>query len=124
MHPRFTHPDPRIDAVRDCVAVERGPIVLCAESPDGAIDLDRVRVDPDVPPADYAASATPAENEKNPEQSTVSVSAVLEQTASTAWPYADAAAGGARTPTSLRLIPYHRWGRQGPATMRIWLPKT
>ncbi|MCP2329184.1 hypothetical protein HDA40_007691 [Hamadaea flava] len=124
MRPRFTHPDARIDAVRDCVAVERGPIVLCAESPEGSIDLDRVRVDVAVPPADYATAAVAAENEKNPEQSTVSVSAVLEQTAAAAWPYADAAASGARTPTSLRMIPYHRWGRQGPATMRIWLPKT
>ena len=27
-------PDPRIDAIRGCVAVERGPIVMCAESVD------------------------------------------------------------------------------------------
>jgi uncharacterized protein len=30
--PRWTRPDPRIDAVRGCVAVERGPLVYCAES--------------------------------------------------------------------------------------------
>ncbi len=27
-------PDPRIDAIRSCVAVERGPLVMCAESVD------------------------------------------------------------------------------------------
>src|SRR5256885_2551845 len=31
---RFTWPDPRVDALRGCVAVERGPLVLCAESLD------------------------------------------------------------------------------------------
>ena len=34
MEPRFTVADPRIDAVRGCVAVERGPEVLCLESVD------------------------------------------------------------------------------------------
>jgi glycosyl hydrolase family 127 (putative beta-L-arabinofuranosidase) len=48
VRPRITVPDPRIDAVRGCVAVERGPIVLCAESvdlPPGA-DLNGLRVLP------------------------------------------------------------------------------
>ena len=36
--PRWTVADPRIDAVRGCVAVERGPLVYCNESADGAAD--------------------------------------------------------------------------------------
>src|SRR6185312_822901 len=36
VRPRWTFPDPRIDAVRGCVAVESGPLVMCAES----IDLE------------------------------------------------------------------------------------
>ena len=31
---RVTEPDPRVDAVRGCVAVERGPLVYCVESAD------------------------------------------------------------------------------------------
>jgi hypothetical protein len=31
---RVTEPDPRVDAVRGCVAVERGPLVYCIESAD------------------------------------------------------------------------------------------
>ncbi|TMR15839.1 glycoside hydrolase family 127 protein, partial [Nonomuraea zeae] len=48
MAPRFTWPDPRIDAVRGCVAVERGPEVLCLESRDlpGAAGLDALVIDP------------------------------------------------------------------------------
>src|SRR5690606_2439594 len=46
--PRLTWPDPRIDAVRGCVAVERGPVVLCLESVDlpAGVTVDDVRVDP------------------------------------------------------------------------------
>ncbi|NIS36902.1 MAG: glycoside hydrolase family 127 protein, partial [Actinobacteria bacterium] len=34
VEPRWTAADPRIDAVRGTVAVEHGPLVLCAESTD------------------------------------------------------------------------------------------
>src|SRR5690606_9357801 len=45
--PRFTRPDRRVDAVRGCVAVERGPLVYCAESVDlpPGTRLDDVTVD-------------------------------------------------------------------------------
>ncbi|MEV1329371.1 beta-L-arabinofuranosidase domain-containing protein [Micromonospora costi] len=113
MAPRFTFPDPRIDAVRGCVAVERGPVVYCAEStsdePVG--DLDMVRVDPGRPPHDDADR--------------VAVWARLATPAPRAWPYGEAAATADETPLApLRLLPYHRWARRGPATMRVWLPTT
>ncbi len=57
--PRFTAPDPRIDAVRGCLAVERGPEVLCLESVDLAAasggrvdDIAGVRLDPAAAPRD------------------------------------------------------------------------
>jgi uncharacterized protein len=52
--PRWTKPDPRIDAIRGCVAVERGPIVMCAESVDlpAGRHVDVLRIDPSVPPRD------------------------------------------------------------------------
>ena len=50
--PRWTHPDPRVDAVRGCVAAERGPLVYCLESTDQEHDdLDGVRVDASDAPA-------------------------------------------------------------------------
>ncbi|PZF82990.1 glycoside hydrolase family 127 protein [Jiangella anatolica] len=54
--PRFTWPDRRIDAVRGCVAVERGPLVLCAESVDlpAGTTMDDLEIDPSVPPAQLA----------------------------------------------------------------------
>ncbi|NUT34287.1 MAG: glycoside hydrolase family 127 protein [Hamadaea sp.] len=116
MRPRFTWPDPRIDAARGCVAVERGPLVFCAESPEGGLDLDTVQVDTSAAPADASAGGDG--------EPAATVAAVLEDPAPAAWPYAEAPPAGSRSGTSLRLMPYHRWGRSGPATMRIWLPVT
>uniref|UniRef100_UPI002617B772 glycoside hydrolase family 127 protein n=1 Tax=Streptomyces luteogriseus TaxID=68233 RepID=UPI002617B772 len=45
--PRWIGADPRVDAVRGTLAVQRGPLVYCAESVDlpGGRDVDVVRVD-------------------------------------------------------------------------------
>lgn len=45
-------PDPRIDAIRGTAAVQRGPVVYCAESVDlpGDQDVDAIRVDPSAAP--------------------------------------------------------------------------
>jgi len=40
--PRWTYPDRRVDAVRGCVAIERGPLVYCFEQAD---QLDGARLD-------------------------------------------------------------------------------
>ncbi|MGW0521795.1 glycoside hydrolase family 127 protein [Crossiella sp. NPDC003009] len=106
MRPRFTWPDPRIDAVRGCVAVERGPLVLCAESL-GELDLDALRVDTASTPVAAGDGAV--------------VRARSDRPADRTWPYGDRA-GRAGPSAALRLIPYHRWARRGPATMRVWLP--
>ncbi|MER5267308.1 beta-L-arabinofuranosidase domain-containing protein [Actinosynnema sp. NPDC002837] len=109
--PRFTAPDPRIDATRGCVAVERGPLVYCAES-DGDADLDALRVDDTVPPVDAEAG--------------VEVQARFDAPRPDAWPYGPPEpTDGATGPTTpLTLVPYHRWARGGPSTMRVWLPRT
>jgi DUF1680 family protein len=109
MRPRFTRPDPRIDAVRGCVAVEQGPVVLCAESVGGELDLDSLRVDAGTDPAAEGG---------------VTVRGVAEELPERPWPYADAGPVGQRTTLDVPLVPYHRWARSGPSTMRVWLPTT
>ncbi|PSL52806.1 hypothetical protein B0I31_11193 [Saccharothrix carnea] len=109
--PRFTAPDPRVDATRGCVAVERGPLVYCAEST-GEHDLDTLRVDAAVPPVDAAAG--------------VEVRARFDVPDADGWPYGPPRPddGTTRATTPLNLVPYHRWARGGPSTMRVWLPGT
>ncbi|WP_350348852.1 beta-L-arabinofuranosidase domain-containing protein [Agromyces sp. G08B096] len=99
MAPRFTAPDPRVDAVRGCLAVERGPEVFALESVDlagtalEASDFADLRVDPAVPPREDAGR--------------VLVTLVDART-------------GARD--EVPLVRYHEWAERGPSTMRVWLP--
>ncbi|MFG3343125.1 glycoside hydrolase family 127 protein [Glycomyces sp. NPDC048151] len=115
VEPRFTWPDERIDAVRACVAVERGPLVLCAEStdlPEGHA-IETLRVDPAHPPrfesdgAVVRASSAPAPASPNPG---LPYRSTLRRMNSSV------------EPTELRLIPYHRWAQRGSVTMRVFLP--
>ncbi|WP_263118414.1 glycoside hydrolase family 127 protein [Cellulomonas fimi] len=111
--PRLTWPDPRIDAVRGCVAVERGPLVLCLESPDlpSGIALDQVRLDPAVPPRAEGDGAL------------VRVRTVGARVES--FPYTPVPARPATgEEIDVRLTPYHRWAERGPSTMRVFLPVT
>jgi DUF1680 family protein len=117
--PRFTAADPRIDAVRGCLAVERGPEVLCLESVDLAAagdgridDVAAVRVDPTVAPRDVDGA--------------VVVRLRHAPTTSRPWPYDVPGPGPAEDGEEfdVPLVPYHDWAERGPSTMRVWLPST
>ena len=107
MGPRWTFPAPRIDAVRGCVAVERGPVVLCAEATgDDPDNLDDLRVDTTVPPAG------------------MTVTARFARPVNESWPYSTVERDPeVDDPVPVHLVPYHRWARCGPSTMRVWLPR-
>ncbi|MEU4419858.1 beta-L-arabinofuranosidase domain-containing protein [Actinoplanes sp. NPDC024001] len=111
MEPRFTYPDPRIDAVRGCVAVERGPLVYALESvdlPDG-VGVDEVRISSATPPRVVGGR--------------VVVRGRRIVAAEGELPYA---AGPPRVAGSdlgeIPLVTYHSWANRGPAGMRVWLP--
>lgn len=113
--PRFTAPDPRIDAVRGCLAVERGPEVLCLESVDLAVassgrldDTAAVRVDRTVAPREEDGAVV------------VRLQALVAQDAP--WPYGAPAADRTGDRVDVPLVAYHDWAERGPSTMRIWLP--
>ncbi|MGW0200009.1 glycoside hydrolase family 127 protein [Nonomuraea sp. NPDC003201] len=116
MEPRFTWPDPRIDAVRGCVAVERGPEVLCAESHDlpHPGGLDALTIDPRSDPRS-GPRAEPGE---------VLVRGRLAAPPDRPWAYSGAAAASAADVEwfDVPLRPYHSWARRGPSSMRVWLP--
>lgn len=118
--PQFIVADERVDAVRGCVAVMRGPQVYCLESVDvpGGVDVARVRVD---------ATAAPREVDGR-----VMVRAwVLDEIADRPWPFVvpSQARGGAGAgnvgvgeAVDIPLVAYHDWANRGPSTMRVWLP--
>jgi uncharacterized protein len=100
---RRTDPDPRVDAVRGCVAFERGPLVYCVESadlPDGAV-LEDLRWDPSREPV-----AVP-----RPDLGDGVIGVVI--------PVPRSPAGDDTVPA----VPYHAWANRGVGGMRVWLPR-
>ena len=117
--PRWTLADPRIDAVRGCVAIERGPIVYCAESVD-----QETSVELDTATADCSGSIA-----ERPVSLLGQKAIALEISGSTSgvtdvlWPYGAAVRPLDPRQVPLTLIPYHLWSNRGPSTMRVWLPR-
>ncbi|KQT02190.1 hypothetical protein ASG23_02255 [Cellulomonas sp. Leaf395] len=109
MDPRVSSPDLRIDAVRGCVVVERGPEVLALESVDlDGADVSTVRLD-------LSAGLREVDGQ---------VLATLVTAAPTddAWPYGSPPPRADEPRTVAPLIAYHDWANRGPSTMRVWLP--
>lgn len=129
--PRLTWPDPRVDAVRGTVAVERGPLVLALESvdlPDGVL-LDQVRLDPAVAPRAHGDGAVvraavvplPGGGAGTPPFGPGGPGGAPEPTSDTGAP-TPASDTGVPAALDLTLVPYHRWAERGPSTMRVFVP--
>ena len=113
MPARVVRPHPRIDAVRGCVAVTRGPLVYCVEQADlpGGATLEDVRIDP----------AAPFSRGRSPEVPvTLTARGSLEPPASDELYGAGTGAPG--EPVELTAIPYFLWGNREPGPMRVWIP--
>lgn len=139
LRPRLTTADPRIDAVRGTVAIERGPLVYCVEGVDQrAARIGQVAV----PVAGRLVEGRAAV--AGTEVVTLDVEAVASEAVTPVGqlPYgplcergelavsAPAVTSGsavtspqAGTPTTLRAIPYFAWANRGPSDMRVWLPR-
>ena len=109
--PRWVYPDPRVDAVRGCVAVQRGPLVLCLESADLPDDQDisSITVDPDVAPVDLGWSDQPAPVAR--------VAGAGLQIPPVGWPYAAEIPHARARPTTVPLVPYYAWANRGRGTI-------
>ena len=125
MEPRQLYADARIDALHGTAAVQRGPLVYCAESvvgTPGAVDLDRFRLD--------ASATLDPVTADGPSDTAVVIRAcgVLAPAESDrAWPYAGPARVGPGEPAPrpqvyVDLVPYYAWSHRGPSTMRVWIP--
>jgi len=102
---RVTEPDPRVDAVRGCVAVERGPLVYCVESADlpPAVELEDLRWDP-------ARLPVPGKRADLGAVVGVTVPALHREATVDATLTVDA-------------VPYYAWGNRDAGGMRVWLPR-
>lgn len=108
MEPRTVKAHMNVDADRGRVAVERGPVVYCAEWPDNAFSIFSVLMN------------------RTPEFS-VERTSDLEgiskiKTAAQALSYDESGRLSVKDVT-LTLIPYYAWAHRGAGEMAVWLPQ-
>lgn len=119
--PRLTVSHPAVDAVRGTVAVERGPLVYCLESPDqsDAVDLNRVELLVDRPLTEEVRDIL------GQRVAIVVASGIARD--DSGWTRSGWATLGQQPPSTGRpveliAIPYHLWANRGPSVMRIFVP--
>ena len=128
MEPVFIAPNPRIDALRGCVSIQRGPLVYCFESHDQPqyVELNDVEV---MTSEDMGVTATSTGSVqavsllggihaiKVPGRMVVSSSQDLLYR-----PFSELPSTVSH-PVQLTAIPYFVWGNRGMQSMRIWVPE-
>jgi len=117
MTPRLVLPHPRIDAVRGCAAIERGPLVYCLEAADAPADtvVDDLRLTggleavarPDLLGGIVAVEADGAHAPADRSE----------------WPYTPDDRHNGGRPVRLLAVPYALWGNRGDGAMRVWVPR-
>jgi DUF1680 family protein len=113
MPPRLTEPDPRVDATRGCLALERGPLVYCLETADlpPGVALEDVEIEAGIRPEAVA-------------RDDLSPGLVgLRLPACRLGGGADARRRDtAGEPIEVGAVPYFAWANRGAGAMRVWIP--
>jgi DUF1680 family protein len=119
--PRLTAPNPRIDAVRGCLALERGPVVFCLEGLDlpSDIQLADVAVDPAAVPVD---SGPVAQLGGLPGVALTGVVRDLDGWSHTEYRDLRELPATSTAPASLLAVPYFAWANRERGGMRVWIP--
>lgn len=120
MRPRLIAPNPRVDAIRGSLAIERGPLVYCIEEVDQSnLDLLDIRIDASVEPEPVWRDDLYG--------GTMALSAAGKVTSP------DVRRGHLYAPitkerpsmhdVNLTAVPYFTWANRGTGTMRVWIPR-
>jgi DUF1680 family protein len=119
--PRLTAPNPRIDAVRGCLAVERGPVVFCLEELDlpAGVELADVAVDPAADPVDSGPVAQLGGMPGVALTGVVRDNGGWRQTEYRDLREVPAVSTAA---TALLTVPYFAWANRAQGGMRVWIP--
>jgi uncharacterized protein len=117
--PRWTYPDRRVDAVRGCVAIERGPLVYCLEQADQSPRLDDLAVLPSTALTEHEVTLPGIGRTI---QVTAQARQLPPQPEPGAWPDRPAGPAADERAATAVAIPYFQWDNRGPGAMRVWIP--
>jgi DUF1680 family protein len=122
----FIEADPRVDSVRGCVAIQRGPIVYCLEEQDQSqgINLLDVKIDPteemishwqgDLLGGVVTVEGTGYETDRSNWQNNGLYRRFILKKEDR----------HSERKVKLMAIPYYAWGNRGLKSMRVWIPYT
>jgi len=114
---RFSQADPRVDALRDSQALERGPLVYAIEATDNqGVRFDDIVVDTSAPVSEGSASGL-----EGILALTAKASIRAHQDAGW-WPYGSRDESAGEPTVNLTAVPYYAWGNRELGAMRVWLP--
>ncbi|MGW5366021.1 glycoside hydrolase family 127 protein [Actinopolymorpha pittospori] len=120
--PRLVYPHQRIDAVRGCVAVERGPLVYCFEQADQAdgVDVEELTLVP-------GAELTARDEADLPDVGrtvVLSAEALAVSQPDDGLPYSTRPPAQRSTsrPVTATAIPYFQWDNRDGRAMRVFVP--
>lgn len=122
MTPRLVHPHRRIDALRGCAAVQRGPLVYCFEQvdqPEG-VEVDDLILDPGA-----ELRIEPTELPGIGRTVLIRTDALAAtQPRSSGLPYTTTPPRELTTTrrTTATAIPYYQWDNRDGGPMRVWVP--
>jgi hypothetical protein len=118
--------DPRIDSVRSCVVLQRGPIVYCLEEHDQepGVNLLDVEIDPSKEVTHHWQNDFLG--------GVVTLEATGYQPDRSDWPESElyrplvleTQSRPAERQLRLKAIPYYAWGNRGLKGMRVWIPRS
>ena len=121
MVPRLTAPNPRIDAIRGSLAIERGPLVYCLEQvdQDSNLNLLDVRIAPEA-----SLQATRREDLLGGVVAIEAQGAVVDIGAWQDELYRPASMEDLpQREVTLTAVPYYAWANRGSGPMRVWIPQ-
>jgi len=122
MEPMLITSNPRVDATRNCLAIQRGPIIYCLEDRDQEVSGRLLDVEID---KDHLLS-TRWEGELL--EGVMVLHANGQFVDNEAWrghlyQPITAPVQGIPCPARLVAIPYYAWGNRGIGAMRVWIPE-
>jgi DUF1680 family protein len=118
MPANLIEPHPHIDAVRDCLAIQRGPIVYCLEAMDYPdIDLMDIRIE----------ETSPLQTAWRDDLDLMVIRSSANELKKIDWHnrlYRNLARHDVSLDRQVPLtaIPYYAWGNRGANAMRVWIP--
>jgi DUF1680 family protein len=117
MTTRVVAADPRVDAVRGCVALERGPLVYAVEQVDQHADVDDLHLLPEAP---VAASHDDTLLDGVTKLTTRGRIGTGHRPG---WPFEADSADQVGDEVDVTAIPYYAWANREIGAMRVWLPR-